>query len=438
MKNASFLFASFLLCATSPVDAKTSASAASLQANVEKLVSFGTRHTLSSADDPKRGIGAARKWVASQFDEISKKCKNCMTVETIERRFDGPRAPSGANVVDVLGILPGKMGWDHVIIIAAHIDSRVSDVMNATSDAPGANDDGSGTALVLEAAKVLSAIGIRYNATIVFAVLSGEEQGLWGGKLLADTAKARGWHVSAMLNNDIVGNTVGTDGSKVDNLVRVFSEGIRASEDLPTQMQRRASGGEDDGPSRALLRYTETVADSFPLGIKVFGVRRPDRFSRGGDHLPALELGFPSIRYTVGVENYNAQHQDLRTENGITYGDTPDKMDFEYLKKITVLNMLTAGNLASAPPAPESATLSGALSSDTKISWTPVKGAKGYHVYWRRADAQNWQDFTEVTDPSVSTTIMKGKIVDDNFFGVASVDENNAESIITFAGLAPK
>lgn len=264
---------------------------------MEKLVSFGTRHTLSSATDPKRGIGAARKWAQSKFVKIAKACNGCLQTELLERNMSGPRIPNGVNIVDVLAIKPGKMGWDHVIIIAGHIDSRVSDVMDFTKDAPGASDDGSGSALVIEAARIMSQQP-QNGATIVFALLSGEEQGLRGGRLLAETAKERGWKVSAKLNNDIVGGTLGTDGRKVDNVVRVFSEGIRASEDLAGQMARRNSGVEDDGPSRSLMRFADKLAaQAYPeVTLDVFGVRRPDRFARGGDHLPALGLGFPAIR----------------------------------------------------------------------------------------------------------------------------------------------
>ena len=407
-----------------------------LKADVEKLVSFGTRHTLSSATDPKRGIGAARSWAQSEFEKIAKACNGCMKTELLERNMSGPRIPNGVNIVDVLAIKPGKMGWDHVIIIAGHIDSRVSDVMDFTKDAPGANDDGSGSALVIEAARIM-AQQPQKEATIVFALLSGEEQGLMGGRLLAETAKERGWKVSAMLNNDIVGGTVGTDGRKVDNVVRVFSEGIRASEDLAGQMARRNSGGEDDGPSRALMRYADKVAAmTYPdVTLDVFGVRRPDRFARGGDHLPSLELGFPAIRYTVGVENYNHQHQDLRTENGIEYGDTVDKMDFGYLAKVTALNVLTATALAEAPPAPTSATLGGAVTSDTTVKWDDALGAQRYRVYQRRADAQDW---TFVRDVDGTETVLEGLIVDDHFVGVSSVNAKGAESTITFAGLPPR
>jgi Peptidase family M28 len=410
-----------------------------LKSDVEKLVSFGTRHTLSSPTDPKRGIGAARAWAKTEFEKMAKACKGCMTVEMLERQMSGPRAPDGVNIVNVLAIKPGKMGWDHVIIIAGHIDSRVSDVMDFTSDAPGANDDASGSALVMEAARIFSEWPADHQATLVFALLSGEEQGLMGGRLLAETAKERGWKVSAMLNNDIIGGIKGTDGRVVDNVVRVFSEGIRASEDLPAQMARRNSGGEDGGPSRSLMRYVKGVNNS--SGLEVFGVERPDRFSRGGDHLPALELGFPAIRFTVGVEDYDHQHQDVRTDNGRKYGDTVDEMDFAYLSQVTRLNINAAALLALGPPAPESATLSGAVSSDTKISWTPVKGATvfGYRVFYRRAEeGAQWKPGPFVEGADAQETVMTGVIVDDHFFAVAAVGPDGGQSISTFAGLPPR
>lgn len=435
MKKYIFLASALALSFPLPASADNGPSPERLKADVEKLVSFGTRHTLSSATDPKRGIGAARAWAKAEFDQIAKACKGCLTTELIERNMTGPRAPNGVNIVDVLAIKAGKMGWNHVIIIAGHIDSRVSDIMDFTQDAPGANDDGSGSALVIESARVM-AQHPQSDATIVFALLSGEEQGLMGGRLLAETAKERGWNVTAMLNNDIVGNTIGTDGRKVDAIVRVFSEGIRASEDITAQMARRGSGGEDDGPSRGLMRYADTVAAANPgIGLDVFGVRRPDRFARGGDHLPALELGYPAIRFTVGVENYHHQHQDLRTENGIEYGDTVDKMDFAYLAKVTALNVATATALASAPPAPASATLGGAVSSDTHVMWSASPGALRYRIYQRRADAQDWTLAQEVTG---TQAVLKGVIVDDHFVGVSAIGPNGTESVITFAGLPPR
>ena len=411
------------------------ADPARLKALVEKLVSFGTRHTLSSATDPKRGIGAARNWGAAEFARLSKACGGCLTIERISDRFEGPRAPDGVIVENVLAIQKGS-DPNEVIIIAGHIDSRVTDVMNFTADAPGANDDGSGTALVLEAARLLSKQ--KHRATIVYALLSGEEQGLWGGKLLASHAKAKGWQVIAMLNNDIVGGIHGTDGTIVDNRVRVFSEGIRASEDLAAQLARRGIGGEDDGPSRALAKAAIRASERNPaIGLDVLAVRRPDRFRRGGDHLPSLELGYPAIRFTVGIEDYDHQHQDLRVENGRKYGDTVDEMDFSYLARVTALNVALAGELADAPAAPANVAIDGAVSSDTTVRWTPVNGAGAYRIYWRRADRSDWSDSRLVPATSPAELILPGVIVDDNFFGVSALSADGRESIVTFGGLPP-
>ena len=409
--------------------------AARLKASVEKLVSFGTRHTLSSATDPRRGIGAARAWGKAEFEKIGKGCGGCLTVETVADRFTGPRAPDGVEVVDVLAIQKGSGDPNEVVIVAGHIDSRVTDVMNISSDAPGANDNASGTALVIEAARVLA--GQKFNGTIVYALLSGEEQGLWGGKLLASTAKARGWHVRAMLNNDIVGNTVGQNGQVVADRVRVFSEGIRAGDDAKANLTRRAIGGEDDGPSRALAKAIDGIAQADPkIGLEVLAVRRFDRFGRGGDHSPFLDLGFPAVRFSVGIENYDRQHQDLRAENGRVYGDTVDGMDFPYLAKVTALNVATLRRLADAPAAPVTVSLDGALSMDTRVFWNAVPGAVSYKVYWRRADKQDWSDSRVVTDGT--QTVLKDIVVDDHFIGVAAVAKDGAESLVTFGGMAPR
>lgn len=426
------------LLVAAPASARTTdetpaADPARLRALVETLVSFGTRHTLSSTTDPKRGIGAARNWGAAEFARLSRACGGCLTVERISDRFEGPRAPGGVIVENVLAIQKGS-DPNRVIMIAGHIDSRVSDVMNSTADAPGANDDGSGTALVLEAARLLSKQ--KHRATIVYALLSGEEQGLWGGKLLAAHAKKMGWQVTAMLNNDIVGGTRGTDGSIVDNRVRVFSEGIRASEDLAAQLARRGIGGEDDGPSRALAKAAVRAGMRNPaIGLEVLAVRRPDRFRRGGDHLPSLELGYPAIRFTVGVENYDHQHQDLRVENDRKYGDTVDEMDFPYLARVTALNVALASELADAPAAPDKVSIDGALSSDTTVRWAPVDEAAAYRIHWRRADRNDWSDSRLVPATAGTELKLPGIVVDDNFFGVSAVSADGRESIVTFGGL---
>lgn len=425
------LFATAALAAT-PAAAHDAPDPTRLKASVEKLVSFGTRHSLSSTTDPKRGIGAARKWAANEFAKIGKACGGCITVEQIERSFTVPRAPNGVNIVDILGVQRGT-DPNRVVIVQGHIDSRVSDIMNATSDAPGANDDASGVALVLEAARILSKE--KFAATIVYAALSGEEQGLLGGQLLAETAKARGWTVSAVLNNDIVGNTVGQNGKRVDQLVRVFSEGIRASEDLPAQMARRGNGGEDDGPSRALAKAIDGIAGMLPGGLDVFLDRRPDRFGRGGDHEPFLKLGHPAVRFSVGAENWTQQHQDLRTENGIEYGDTVDKMDFPYLAKVTAINVATIARLAAAPAAPEGAVIGGALGTDTDVKWRSVPGAAKYRVHIRRNDAQDWQSHIDVPG-NATATVLKDVIVDDVFVGVSAIGADGSESVVSFAGRA--
>ncbi|WP_294189621.1 M20/M25/M40 family metallo-hydrolase [uncultured Sphingomonas sp.] len=434
--NRSLLLAALPLALAHPAAAapRDPVSKERMRATVEKLVSFGTRHSLSSATDPVRGIGAARNWTAAQFAALSRDCGGCITTERLSRRFTGPRAPNGVVIEDVLGIQPGSEPGRYVIV-GAHIDSRVTDVMNVTSDAPGANDDASGVALVLEAARILSKS--KFKATIVYAVFSGEEQGLWGATLLADTAKARGWQVDAMLNNDIVGNSVGQGGVVDANRVRVFSEGIRSSESLAEDMERRAIGGEDDGPSRALAKAIDGIADALPgpTSGKRFDVmldRRPDRFGRGGDHEPFLKLGFPAVRFSVGAENWDRQHQDVRTENGRVFADTIDGMDFDYLAKVTAINAATIARVAAAPAAPASASIAGALTRDTTVKWAPVPGAQSYRVRWRANDRQAWSDERVVA--GVTTTLLKNVPVDDHFVGVSAVGADGAESLVTFAG----
>ena len=403
-----------------------------LRMSVARLVGFGTRHTLSDTADPARGIGAARRWAAGEFDRAARSCGGCLTVETIGDTFTGPRAPTGVRVEDVIAIQRGTSDPDRVIIIQGHIDSRVNDVMDASTDAPGANDDGSGTALVLEAARLLSRE--KFAATIVYAALSGEEQGLWGGQLLARTAKARGWKVAAVLNNDIVGNTHGIGGEHVDDVVRVFSEGIQIAGN-PAQ---RGIGGEDDSPSRALAKAVVRVAASSPsVGLKVLAVRRPDRFQRGGDHIPFLEAGYPAVRFTEPAENYDRQHQNVRTENGRRYGDTIEWVDFPYLARVTALNMGVARELAAAPAAPDMVTIAGALSDDTHVAWRPVAGAAGYRVRWRRADGFAWTNTRDL--PAGTTALDLPHVnIDDHFFGVSSLATGGAESLVTFGGVPPR
>jgi hypothetical protein len=420
-------------------------SEAALRATVERLVGFGTRHTLSSRDHPTRGIGAALNWTESEFRRFSADCGGCLEIarprDTVTRP---PRIPNPTVVEDVIAIQRGTIEPNRVIIITGHIDSRVTDPLNATADAPGANDDGSGTAAVIEAARVLSRY--RFPATIVYAALSGEEQGLHGGRILADYARAQGWQVEANLNNDIVGNSCGSDGVCDDAHVRIFSEGPRwqGHEDLAAR--QRSLGGENDAPGRNLSRFLDSLADRLSLGLDVRPIWRNDRFGRGGDHTEFLNAGYPAVRLTVAIENYNWQHQDLRTENNVEYGDTIDKMDFPYLRRVTQLNVaaLAALALAPMPPAP---TVEGAVSTDTTLRWNGVPGAAYYIIRWRRTDSPQWTEHLPFIAPlhncatpdcaqerlgQRSATLPHIR-VDDWVFGVSAVSADGHESPVASA-----
>lgn len=406
------------------VDAKA------LESTIRSLAGFGTRHTLSDVKSDKRGIGAARRWTKARFEAISRDCGGCLTIETPSQTFTGKRAPNGVVVEDVLAIQKGTTDPNRVIIIAGHIDSRVTDVMDFTSDAPGANDDGSGTAAVIEAARVLSKH--KFPATLVFAVLSGEEQGLYGGKVLADYAKAQGWKVEADLNNDIVGNTHGQSGVIDNTHVRVFSEGTKAVETPEQANGRRYNGGEVDSPSRNLARYLDGLADRYLTNFDVMMVYRTDRYGRGGDQVPPLEAGYPAVRVTEAVENYDRQHQTLRTENGKAYGDVVEGVDFTYLAQVTRLNTIAMASLASAPPPPSGVKIEGAVSPDTKVSWTP--DVAGHRVWWRGTTDPTWRFSRWV--PEGATTTLKDVVIDDFFFGVSAVGVDGWESPVVFPGAA--
>lgn len=403
-------------------------SQARLEADVAKLVSFGTRHTRSVHNDPQRGIGAARNWAETEFRKSAAQCGGCLEIVLPETMAQGDRLPRPVRLVDVVAIQRGTERPDEVVIVQAHIDSRNSDVMDATGDAPGANDDGSGTALVLEAARVLSPM--KFPGTIVYAVLSGEEQGLHGGKLLADYALKQGWRVKAVLNNDIVGNTRGSDGLVDDSHLRAFSEGPRGDEQNLVSPQR-AMGGENDSPSRNLSRWLSELAAVDAKGLAVRQVWRADRMGRGGDHLPFLAKGLPAIRLTVGVENYDHQHQNVRIENGKAYGDTIDQMDFAYLAKVTRLNVRALATLASAPMPPEAWTKA-AVQTFTEVSWMEVPGAISYSVWRRRTDDPRWEK-APVAVTREHTMKLDGVRGDDWFFGVSATGANGTQSPIASA-----
>lgn len=402
-------------------------SAAELRHDVATLVSFGTRHTLSSQTDPKRGIGAALNWAEGQFKSLG--------LETVRPcdTFSGERLAGPTRICDAVAIQRGTERPNDVVIITAHIDSRVSDPMNANAFEPGANDDGSGSSAVLEAARVLSKR--KFPGTIVYSLDSGEEQGLYGARVIAAYAKAQGWNVIADLNNDIIGNSCGSDGVCDSTHARVLSEGPRSQGQVELMAATHSLGGENDAPSRNISRFLDSLADRLKIGLDVRQIWRTDRFGRGGDHIEFLKLGFPAARISVAVENYNWQHQDVRVENGIHYGDTIDHMDFPYLAKMTKLNVGALAAIASAPPPPEPK-VEGAVSTDTTLTWAPVEGASGYDVRWRRTDANQWEMARPVAATQCTPTckvVLPHIRVDDWVFGVASVSKDGFESPVASA-----
>jgi Zn-dependent M28 family amino/carboxypeptidase len=407
---------------------------AQLQATVQALVGFGTRHTLSDTVSPKRGIGAARRWVQSRFEKIGRDCGGCLSIETPSQTVSGSRLPKPAEIVDVVAIQKGTSDPERVIVVTGHIDSRVTDVMNATADAPGADDDASGVAAVIEAARVLSRY--KFPATIVYGVLSGEEQGLYGGKVLAEYSKTQGWRVEADLNNDIVGGTRGQNGVVDNTRLRLFSEGTRDVETPADAKQRRFEGGENDSASRNVARYAKAVAESYMPNWTVALVYRLDRFGRGGDHSAFNALGYPAVRFTENAEDYRHQHQDLRTEAGVEYGDTLAHVDFAYLAKVTATNALTAASMASAPPPPVDVKVEGAVTPDTKLSWkaSPGAPAAGYRVHWRDTTEPLWSHSRDAGN--VEALTLANVAIDDFVFGVASVSADGFESPVVFPGAA--
>jgi Zn-dependent M28 family amino/carboxypeptidase len=407
-------------------------SETSLHDYIAKMVSFGTRHTLSDTKSDTRGIGAARRWVESEFKGMSDACGSCLDVIMVQDTITSPpRVPNPTVIADVVAIQRGTTDPNRVIIIQGHLDSRVTDPLNFTDDAPGANDDASGVAAVMESARILSKR--KFGATLVFAALSGEEQGLHGGRILAAYAKAQGWEVLAVLNNDIVGNSHGL-AAHVDNRVRVFSEGVRSNESEAIAAARRSVGGEVDAPSRNLARYMDGIAQEHMPGFDVSMVYRRDRFSRGGDQVPMVEAGFPAVRVTEAAENYTRQHQDLRVEGDIHYGDTIDGVDFPYLARVTKLNVMTMASLASAPRPPREVKVDGAVSANTTVSWTASEGAARYVIWWRDTTSPVWQH-NQIVPGSETSTVLDSVVIDDWFFGVQAVSADGYASPVQFAGV---
>jgi len=408
-------------------------SAQSLHEIDAKLVGFGTRSTLSDTKSDTRGIGAARRWVKSRFDGISKDCGGCLEIVTPSQVFTGKRTPkSGVEVMDVVAIQRGTSDPDRVIVITGHLDSRRTDVMDASGDAPGANDDASGVSALIETARVLSKY--KFPATLVYSADSGEEQGLYGGKIIAQYAVDHGWKVEANLNNDIVGSPNGGDGQSDPHSVRVFSEGTKSNETLEQAKYRRYHGGEVDSPSRNLARFMQSLAGRYLDGFQVRMVYRTDRYGRGGDQTEFLAQGFPAVRVTESHEDYTHQHQDIRTEDGVRYGDTIEHVDFDYLANVTRLNAVTMAALANAPAPPSGVDIQGEVAYDTTVSWKPVPGAAGYRVWWRETTAPQWQ---HARDAGNATSLKLERInIDDYYFGVSAVSAEGWESPVVFPGFA--
>ena len=413
-------------------------SADRIQADIETLVGFGTRHTLSETQSDTRGIGAARRWIKAEFEQISSDCGGCLEVMYISDFVEGePRIPERTEVVNVVAIQRGRLDPDRMAIMSGDIDSRVSDPLNGTSDSPGANDNASGVAGVLEAARVLSQE--KFAGAIVYAALSGEEQGLFGGKIVAEHALKEGWRIKAVLNNDMIGNIEGLDGVIDNSTARVFSEGTRFVETEEEARLRRFTGGEVDSPSRNLARYIDQLADKYIPNLDVMMVYRLDRFSRGGHHRPFNAVGFPGVRIMETHEHYQRQHQDLREENGIKYGDVIEGVNFDYARKLTSLNVVALASIAAAPPIPSNVEIEGAVQPSTTLKWgrptgRAARNLAGYKVYWRLTDAPQWTFSRDVGD--VTETTLENIVIDNYLFGVASVAKDGAESPIVFPGPA--
>lgn len=365
-----------------------------LRADMDTIVSFGTRHTLSFQDHPTRGVGAAVSWALDEFGRMSEACNGCLEVMPVGRVIepDGRRIPEPTLIRNAVAIQRGTERPDEVIVVQAHYDSRVSDPLNGVDDAPGANDDGSGSVMVLEAARILSQR--EYPSTIVYALLTGEEQGLFGAGILADWMTEQGFTVKAVLNNDMIGNSCGSDGYCEPDVVRVFSEGLRADSTALLRAQQRRFGGENDSPGRNLSRWLANLAANYPDGMQVRQIWRTDRMGRGGDQIPFLDRGYPAVRVTVAVEDYEHQHQDLRVEDGVTYGDTADELDFEYLTRASVLNLRALHWLAMAPMPPV-VRADGIVKTFTQLEWTPILGATRFEIWKRRTDQAYWGESPE-------------------------------------------
>ena len=406
-------------------------SAERIKNDVKTLVDFGTRNTFSDTISDTRGIGAARRWIKSEFVSISKECDNCLDVfyqKDLVTKEGNRRVPHDAWIVNVVAVQKGTKYPNRYIIMSGDIDSRSSNTMNFEIDAPGANDNASGMAGTIEAARVLS--NYQFENSIIYVGLSGEEQGLFGGAGLAKYAKEQGWDIIGILNNDMIGNIKGVDGVIDNRTFRIFSEPVPPTETEQQRRARRFYGGEVDGISRQLARYVHKNVKTYMPEMNPMMVYRLDRFGRGGHHRPFNDLGFAGIRIMEAHENYTQQHQDIRTENGINYGDTFEHVNFPYAKKLTAVNAINLASLASAPPAPENIAIGGIVQPSAKFKWDKVDGAVGYKIYWRDTTSPTWDNSRYVGD--VSEFTLEGIVIDNFFFGVASVGKDGYESPVVF------
>jgi len=406
-------------------------SADRIEADIAKLAGFGTRHTLSDTVSQTRGIGAARRWIKSEFETISNNCSNCLDVfyqQDLVKKGDNQRIAKDVMVVNVAAVQRGTKYPNRFIIMSGDIDSRISDPTNFTDDSPGANDNASGMAGAIEAARVLSKY--KFENSIVYLGLSGEEQGLYGGKGFAKFAKDKGWEIIGVLNNDMIGNIKGVDGviSNVD--FRIFSEPVPPNETERQRRGRRFAGGEVDGISRQLARYVHKTTKTYMPEMNPMLIYRLDRFGRGGHHRPFCDEGFPGIRIMEAHENYTQQHQDIRVENNIEYGDKLKFVNFQYAKELTAVNAINMASLAWAPPAPKNVAIGGIVQPSAKFKWEKVDGATGYKIYWRDTTSPTWDHSRFVGD--VSEFTLDGIVIDNYFFGVSAVGKNGHESVVVF------
>ena len=408
--------------------------ARNIEASIRKLVSFGTRNTLSEQNNPTRGIGAARDWLYAEFLKAAEASNGRMTVE--KQSYEQPKAariPEPTIITNVVATLKGTQAEssDRIYVVSGHYDSMCNSATDAKCDAPGANDDASGTAAVLEMARVMAKY--EFDATVVFMAVAGEEQSLLGSTYYAEQAKQKNWNVDAMFTNDIIGNTLGGNGVRDRGTVRVFSEGVPSNETTAEANTRRSVGGENDSPSRQLARFIKETSEGFVPQMKVMLIYRRDRYGRGGDHIPFLERGYPAVRFTEVNEDFRHQHQNIRIENGVQFGDLPEFVDFAYVANVARVNAASMAALALAPSRPKGVTiLSQRLSNDTDLRWEANKepDLAGYEIVWRDTTAALWTNSKAVGN--VTSFTMKGMSKDNYFFGVRSIDKEGNRSQVTY------